>query len=763
MNDWRSAAKAGHRSRFTHHVRRITNRFAGLLSFLYLLTPSLAQVPFTLDATTWPEPKAISLLIPDNGLIAFQLLRTNSTAWTNVLEFRLFSFRDVVTGDPLPVKMFLPGQGAPSNAVDHCDFRFLTNQALLELALVVPPTPSTNPYLGSLGIREANGIWAIHKLALRRPGPQKVATLVVDQPALNVALKRTLHGARPKSSPDVSVTLHDDTRTWRIEGITVSPRSVSSPARSTFSFDKNVRFFLNEGAALNLTQSPSDPKDLTQRSIPAGGQAVLGLGFVDLVPGEYIIELKLLALNSKDDDQQQKLTINVKVADSFLPALATLIIALLVSFFTYKWLRFYQQSLGFQRRLAALRPPWLEEQPPLYSVVWVRTVLWQTESLIRKLLLVEPALITERIDKVTPVLDALNEARRARASMRDLPQLVANRFDAVVAGYVRSMSDQNMDKAAAQKAKDALSALNADLAAERIADSYWTEVEKEVLLFFFNKDVDSFRTRLDSAELTPESKAKVETVLSTRNAPPKPADLNAMMDYEQNYMKVKLLYERQERAEFPALIEVFEKNFQKTFDVADKADWDLIKKAKLRVEAPMNDGLSAHEAYEPLRFQVTTGDKLLNETYLFRRGLKFKWHAELRGQSDEKDLVVYEPETLSPRMVHFSVDPGMLSVSAKVLCDTPLGEDEKTVDVATVPIAKSSEFKIFQHLERAEALSLVFAGSFAIISGLLTFYYKNPTFGSFQDYLMLFLWGVGVDQTKNFLQIMQSTKPDSTQ
>jgi hypothetical protein len=33
---------------------------------------------------------------------------------------------------------------------------------------------------------------------------------------------------------------------------------------------------------------------------------------------------------------------------------------------------------------------------------------------------------------------------------------------------------------------------------------------------------------------------------------------------------------------------------------------------------------------------------------------------------------------------------------------------------------------------------------------------NNPSFGSFHDYLALFTWGVGAEQGKNFLQVLQS-------
>jgi hypothetical protein len=740
---------------------------------LALLAPisSPAQIPFSLDATTWPEPKAINVVIPDSGLITLQLIRTNLSASTNLLQLKLLSFRDVTTGDPLPVRMYIPGQGSRSNAVEQLELQLQPGQALFELALVVPQPASTNVFLGSLGFRETNGLWSLQKLALHRPVPQKPATLVVEQPTLNVSVTCPLFGRRTALAPDVTVTIHDETRTSPLEGISVSPRAISSPARSNVTFNKNVVFFLNAVPLTNVTQSPTDSQELAQRSIAAGSQGVVGLAFVGLAPGDYNLELKLLALNSKDDDKQQRVTINIKVSHSFWPALATLILAMAVSFFTYKWLRVYQQRLGFQRRLAALSPPWLKELPPFYSVVWARTALEQTDQLIRKLRLVDPALITERVDKIAPVLDGLKEVHRARAAMHGLPQLVINRFEAVVYGYARTMSDQDMDKAAAQKAKDALSALNAELADNHIADPYWAEIEKEVGSFCLeisDKDLSLFLNRLAAAGMVAEAATRVNNILSPRKAPPKPADLGSMIGFEKDYMKVKLLYERQERGELQTLVKLFEGDLDKMFAEVDDADWNELKGTTLMVVPPLNDGLSAHEVYEPVRFSITTGRKQLDDSYLFHYGLKFKWHMSVGqapahpGPADEDHPLNGGPETLSPRIVYFSTEPGTLWVEAQVTRNPPCGAEAIQIKRAFLPVAKSTEFKIFQHLEWAEIMFLVLAGLFAIISGLLTFYYKNPTFGSFQDYLMLFLWGVGVDQTKNFLQVMQSPKPDST-
>jgi hypothetical protein len=79
----------------------------------------------------------------------------------------------------------------------------------------------------------------------------------------------------------------------------------------------------------------------------------------------------------------------------------------------------------------------------------------------------------------------------------------------------------------------------------------------------------------------------------------------------------------------------------------------------------------------------------------------------------------------------------------------------------TFAIRKSNDYGILS-LEKAEVTGWVIAALAAIASGLSTFYYKAPVFGSPQDYLALFMWGAGIDQTKNFVQNMQASSPSSS-
>jgi cytochrome b subunit of formate dehydrogenase len=72
-----------------------------------------------------------------------------------------------------------------------------------------------------------------------------------------------------------------------------------------------------------------------------------------------------------------------------------------------------------------------------------------------------------------------------------------------------------------------------------------------------------------------------------------------------------------------------------------------------------------------------------------------------------------------------------------------------------VPVVESGEVRWYKQFERAEMVSFAIAMVIAIVSGL-ALYAQKQTFGSFQDYVLLFLWGVGADQGKNLVQLLKS-------
>jgi hypothetical protein len=100
---------------------------------------------------------------------------------------------------------------------------------------------------------------------------------------------------------------------------------------------------------------------------------------------------------------------------------------------------------------------------------------------------------------------------------------------------------------------------------------------------------------------------------------------------------------------------------------------------------------------------------------------------------------------------------GDLTVSVR----TAYKDENLEAVVSPLAVKRSSDFAIYKVVRGVEVGSWALAGLLAIVTGLTTFYYSNPAFGSIKDYLSLIAWGAGADQGKNLLQTLQtySTRP----
>ncbi len=94
--------------------------------------------------------------------------------------------------------------------------------------------------------------------------------------------------------------------------------------------------------------------------------------------------------------------------------------------------------------------------------------------------------------------------------------------------------------------------------------------------------------------------------------------------------------------------------------------------------------------------------------------------------------------------------PGRVKASVELW----FGGEQVTVNGFGFPVERSRQFGLLRAVETVEIYGVVFAAAAALLSGLLMFYVDSATFGSFKDYVTMLLWGVGADQTKNFIQQM---------
>jgi hypothetical protein len=177
------------------------------------------------------------------------------------------------------------------------------------------------------------------------------------------------------------------------------------------------------------------------------------------------------------------------------------------------------------------------------------------------------------------------------------------------------------------------------------------------------------------------------------------------------------------------------------------------------------DGLPTQ--WELLKFSIAPPDAPpgvtappVATTYLFRRGLQYHWTftatlADLEGGVQGTPF----PGKSTQPVVFAYAGKDATALTASVLVEwkgAPGGSKSFTVPAQKQDVIPSPEMRAHRAFETTEIASWVLAGVLAMISGLWLLYAKNPTFGQFQDYLGLFAWGVGIDQGKNLLGVLQS-------
>jgi hypothetical protein len=713
-------------------------------------SPQSQSDPYLLDAAEIAGRKDFQIVVPTNGLLHLAFIKANPTNKEASVFLYLSPFYGTSSGRELPVEL------SATNLV------FGTAQSVASSLLKADPALMPENYVGTLvlfGGEMPPILW--HITLTKASGLQeRPASLAVIPPKLSCAVERKPFGLWGTRDLVNAVTLINTNKTCALEGIAVIPGELTGGTSSDFSIAKNVRYFLNGTNTSSLTQlPPPNPEDAERRIIPAGGQVAFGLGFKGLKAGEHTFELSFRTLNSQDDPNRQKLTVNVKVADSVWLAAGVLVVAMFLSFFTYKWLGLYRNRNELRQRAATLRAE-LPRGSAIYPVVWARMLLRQADYLARRLLLTDPSIVKGRLDQVEPVLAALNAAQQVGVSIckLQLKPLVRNRFSYVVDRILGNMRNEGMTLAAANKAKGELDRLLAALEANNYSDLYWKEVTDVAR---------SFMASFEPGDLPPVAqpigKTAGATLLPLGNPPQQPAQLQQMMDYEDAFARFSLLYARRgDVALCTKLVAAFTGSLDDFFKLADDAAWEGIKQAakhkRLVLTVPAADSKYAGQAYEPIEFFVETGDAALDEAYLFTHLLQYEWSFKLRRPFRFWTSSTLEPTTVSPSVAQFATRAGKWTVSVRLLRRTQSGPEPLQVpESVEVRVGKSSEVTFLGNLERAERWGLAMAAIFALVSGLLTFYYKNPVFGSMQDYLTLFLWGVGVDQTKNFLQSIQSS------
>ncbi|MFI5399055.1 MAG: hypothetical protein ACHQ9S_26285 [Candidatus Binatia bacterium] len=720
------------------------------IALIMCRTPVKAAV--ILDAAAVSE-KEVSLTVPASNLVDLALVRAEEPG--EEVNLALSPFHDEL-GNSVTVELVVPSQPELSKSARQPKVKFPNEEELLPIQLSVPKPPTAGKYSGNLIFIRKGKAPVVWKITLTR-GTHQPATLVVDPstvPPLTVTLPM-FPGYSQRDEASVPVTLRDKTRQWGIEGLFVSLEQVTKAPPAGFDLERNATFELNGKAVKSFAVPPVAPND--DRSIPEGGQALVRVGLHALEAGEYNLTLGFHALNSADDGQRLVLTLQVR--DSYWWAALALAGALVFSFASTKGLGFRRQRLTLLKKISDLGAGWLRNEPFILPVVSARAVLRQSEDLTRALWLASPDEIETRLTRVSGTLGVLDQARQLREAInqaefhgdqRQWDPLVATRARAALDGIVAGLSGGDLGAQVVQQVKEKLTNLSGWLDSNKLEALYWADVKGDVTSLL--KEVVPGAIANDAARTEIQKLVGLLATTQTQD----PLDFAGKISVERAYARLKILWERRSAAEFVELIELQRSGqpLEVLFEKADDAAWTRLRTAQqeggLRILVPQTNGPDPIEAYDPIRFKLSTGDPDLNETYLVKHGLQYEWAMALQGK--KKKAATLTPMSAEPNIVQYSPWSGTLTPSVTV----QRGAEVVHAAGKPLPIAPSKDFRLREGFEAMEVLSFVIAAFVAIISGMITYYFKAGSFGSPQDYLSLILWGVGADQTKNALQILQT-------
>jgi len=113
--------------------------------------------------------------------------------------------------------------------------------------------------------------------------------------------------------------------------------------------------------------------------------------------------------------------------------------------------------------------------------------------------------------------------------------------------------------------------------------------------------------------------------------------------------------------------------------------------------------------------------------------------------------------TKEPRLVQYMPGEGNLRVSVQ-LCHKKSKNNDNLSEIVEMEeplkIEKSKDFKWIRGIQFVEVVTIIITMLFALISGLQFHYFGKPGFGSIVDYVTLLVWGAGIDQGKNLIQLL---------
>lgn len=589
--------------------------------------------------------------------------------------------------------------------------------------------------------------------------------LAADRPSFTTTITTPWFGT---TDAHVSLHLFEKARARPLYGITAAlDGSVESPDGG-LDLDHDVIFEVNGRPAPHFTQLL--PEDLREpaRAIARGGQMEVKVKLQDLQVGKYAFGLRFNAANATSPTQRIELIVNVRHAWPW--AVLAIVVALVVSFVLTKSIAGWRKRIGVRRRVEQLRDQGFVEHSDLAIAVFLRVVLDQTEDLLaRHPFLPPPDSVDEYITRAERVARILGCYSSVIGMLRTTPcaDRIKYYYREVITDAIHRVGPAPLDRATTDAIVEQLAAIERALAEP--FPSYWANITNQGRLL---------AQRLRGVRHTLQELAQVDKLTDALAHPEqladaKPDDLRVAA-YDRLYWLGRLLYSRREDQEHVQQLVGHCKPCQGHDDFpdvdldglykdADRRAWDRLK-AEIpgRVKIQQVQPGQGPQALYPLRFMLQFENRALADSYFVNNILVYEW--EFRFAPDKpsrSDFRIDSPVRVNqPRVTMYVPAAGKLQVRVRIFWPSSTSESPLELEAPEITIGPNQDLLLLNRLEASMVLYFGLLAVVAVATGLAALYSNNPTFGSYADYVKILLWGIGVDQGKNLIQLVGAIPAD---
>jgi len=587
------------------------------------------------------------------------------------------------------------------------------------------------------------------------------AELDTDAKTLTLAISQDFRFDVPADA-SVSLRLFEKTGLRHVDGISARLNGPTDSPQGSFDVARYVRFYTNGAYDPNLLRT--DATGSPTRIISKGGQMPVKMVFYGLPHGKYTFSLQFDGSNTQTPGPKVDVTVNVR-NDAFWPALA-IFVSVCISFLVTHGVRNWRARVTIRNRLNDLSSRKFEPYGALPGVVFNKAIISQTRALLDAgaWLAAPPASIDGLLDRV----------ERINSIMARYTEIQDQLNHALVVDSIKYHYREEI--------KTVMNRITAQALDQTLTDSILADLGKIAAFmnptpqtWYWAKLISKIKLDLAQAKQIPalddhrvhEVFEKLNAILT--GAPPTYQEDKAPPIDTAFWMLDLLVHRPDDAIELSAKYQEKHYNFPKVCEDADEMMWRKIKdrsqRGRIRIVAVEEEEPS--QRLKPFKFQLRFDDAQIGASYLVTNLITYEWKFNLvrnfTASSDSWTVFVD-----APRVTAFSTGRGRLTVSVRLIRRRPGSHQSADSDRWTLhgekeyPIDDNDDLLWSRQIDRRAILVFFFVVALTVITAIPSLYLGKLDFGSWSDYIAILVWAIGVDQSKNLMQLVSPDDKSSS-